>query len=154
MFFPNSSQISLQNKQKANKEKKKQCKTKLHAHTFSILCVLCMLPYYLWAHLYTVPFHICKMLFPWSHPPSLILTIFPLPFPCRSLSLEGQGLIKTSHLGLSAPEPVTLCTLSIQSLCCKKTLCWWGWIMLWPMGIAVYQESSYCCAPIADNRLT
>ncbi|XP_050001238.1 KH domain-containing, RNA-binding, signal transduction-associated protein 3 isoform X3 [Alexandromys fortis] len=32
----------------------------------------------------------------------------------RSLSLEGRGLIKTSHLGRSAPEPVTLCTLSIH----------------------------------------
>lgn len=43
-----------------------------------------------------------KMLFPWCHLPPLAITIFSSSLLQESLSPEGRGLIKTSHLGLSA----------------------------------------------------
>ena len=39
-----------------------------------------------------------------SHPPCLILRIFPPSLQHRPLSLEEKGLMKTFHLGLSVPK--------------------------------------------------
>ena len=41
-----------------------------------------------------------RILFPWSHPLLLALTIVSPFFSIRSLRLEGKGVIKTSHLSL------------------------------------------------------
>lgn len=42
----------------------------------------------------------------------LARTIFLPPLPFRSLSLGEKGLVKTSHVGLSIPTSLTLCTRS------------------------------------------
>lgn len=47
-------------------------------------------------------------LFPRSHPPSLALMIFPPFLSHGSLILERRSSIKTSHLGLSAPKPISV----------------------------------------------
>lgn len=53
-------------------------------------------------------------LFPGHYPPPLALVTFLLPLPNRPLSPEKGGLIKTSHLGLSALKSVTLCTIQVR----------------------------------------
>lgn len=45
--------------------------------------------------------------------PSPALEFFFLPLPRVALSPEGTDLVKTSHLGLSAPESLTLCTAAL-----------------------------------------
>jgi hypothetical protein len=48
------------------------------------------------------------MLFPWSHPPSLALTILHLLSYIDSLSLERRGLKETYNVELSTPTSLTL----------------------------------------------
>lgn len=47
----------------------------------------------------------------------VIYQVFEHPFPHRSLNLDGKGLIKTSHLILSAPQFLTLRFSVFGSLC-------------------------------------
>ena len=61
------------------------------------------------------PCCVCKTMFPWHHPSPQALTILPPPLPHRCLSLEGRGLTRTSHLGLSPLKSLTLC--SVVNLC-------------------------------------
>lgn len=85
----------------------------------SIVCtgLMCSITISVSLHMYQFCY-VWKVVFPWHHPPSIALIIFLPPLCHRSLTLEGRGLIKTSHLGLSAPNSLTLCTLSgCGSLC-------------------------------------
>ena len=62
-----------------------------------------------------------KTLFPWSHPLPLALRIFLL-LPHNSLSLEGRGLMKASHLGLSSSKSLLSAHCPILGLCVNSYL--------------------------------
>lgn len=70
---------------------------------------LCMLPS-LWVHMCTSPDLSGRHCFHGAIDPFWLLTIFLPSLPHRSLSLEGRGLMKTLHVGLCAPKPLTLYT--------------------------------------------
>lgn len=90
----------------------------LHAGILSFpnLCGSCVLSQSLCVHVCQSS-SICKT-FSWSHPSPLTPIIFLPPLPHRSLSFGNRGLLKISHLGLSAPKTFNVCTLSsCGSLC-------------------------------------
>lgn len=64
---------------------------------------------------YVQQLHRTWKMFPWSHSPPLVLTIFLPPLLHRSPILEVRNVLKTSHLELTAPKSLTFCTLS----CCE-----------------------------------
>lgn len=79
----------------------------------------------------------------WGHPPTSLLKSFCHHHPWyRSLSLEGRGLIKILHLGMSASKLLTLGILS------GVNFFWWlpsiasnfsdeGWVVLCSMVVAM-----------------
>ena len=71
-----------------------------------------------------------KTLFPFYHPPPLVLMIFLPPLPHRSQGLEERGLMKTFHLVLSVPKSATLCHCTVVTVLlpiyCKEKLLWCG----------------------------
>ena len=60
------------------------------------------------------PCCVCTTLLAWSHPSRWLLESLLAPLPYRLLSLGGRGLIKASHLCLSLPTSLTLCSLSLR----------------------------------------
>lgn len=87
-----------------------------------------------------------------SHPSLLALNSLLPSLLHRSLRLEGNSLLKTSHLGLSALKSLVFCTFSnCGSLCsvpssvrsCSNV----GWVRYWSLSIAVcHWQSFYCCS--------
>lgn len=57
-----------------------------------------------------------------SHPPCLVLRIFPPSLQHRSLSLEEKSLMKTFHLGLSAPKNLSGSVYPVMCLCVRSRL--------------------------------
>lgn len=74
---------------------------------FSLICIcvglVCAVPVSIISYLY-LSSSVWKALFPWSHLPSLALEIFLPLLLNKSLNHEGNGVIKMSHLGLSAKK--------------------------------------------------
>ena len=94
-----------------------------------------------------IQIYICSaVLWCFSHCLSpLGLILFLSPFLCRSLSLEGQGLMKISHLGLSAPKflifaHVQLWVSVLITIYCKKKLFLWGL-----SDVLIYGNSNMSC---------
>lgn len=60
------------------------------------------------------PYCVQKDLFLWSLSFLLTLMVFPHSLLQDSLSFEGRDLKEMSHIRLSAPQSITLCTLSCE----------------------------------------
>lgn len=68
-----------------------------------------------------------ETLFPWSHPPPLVLTVLLFPLPHRSLGLKRRTVIQTSQLGQSMPVAYSLHTgqlwvTVLTDIHCKRKL--------------------------------
>ena len=55
---------------------------------------------------------LCLEAWSWCPPSPLALILFPPPLPRGSLTPDGRDLMDMSHLGVSVPGCLTLCTLS------------------------------------------
>lgn len=81
----------------------------LRPHWSGLVQSVCLLPQSLWLHTCISPAVFKKTLFLWC---LLSLTLFPSFLPQGSLRGERRELMEASHLRMSLPRVLTLCTLS------------------------------------------
>ena len=97
------------------------------------------------------PCCVWKTRFLWNYPSLLAHTVLLPSPPCSSLTPKGRtSLMKTFHVGLSAPKSLSLCTLcSFESLCYSlpfaRSLSDDGWARHWPVSIEVVVRGHFIC---------